>query len=279
MSRESGLLRYAIAQDPDLRFEIQVRKNIDKKPHGQLCDVPCVGCSYSPKPEIALLIALRRIQQLGIILPVYAVKGIVQNFPEGLVAFRVLFPPGCGELDIGADNVKLACIGKHKMLEMMPEKKLGEFEHPALFPVSIRPTELRAERKDKRQVIEQLLMNQNSPATPLPQKEGRHRYSIFLVLQAAEENRLAEIGKLYKAHSSIVPEIRYDSLAQYGLQCLKYSVYRLIRRNRNTIWNLVVQLNREHRQPSLYPRNSNSRKVIIKQYRHTDSFYPVVART
>ena len=218
---------------------------------------------HSPEPEIAPLIALHQVEQLGIILHVYTVKGIVQEFPKGLVAFRVLFPPGHHKLDIGADNVKLACVGEDKTLEIMPQKKLGELEHPALFPFSVRPSELRPNRKDKRQGIEELLVNQNSPAPPLPQKEHRHRHSISLVLHAAKENRLAEIGKLYKAHASIVSKVRDDGLAQYVLQRLQHPVYRFIRGNRNSIGTLWSN-SRKSSATLLVTASTKSRKIHLR---------------
>ena len=69
----------AIAQDPHLHSKIQVRKNIAKKPQGQLGNAPGVTCSYPPQPEIAFLTALRAVQQLDIILPDYAVEGLLRT--------------------------------------------------------------------------------------------------------------------------------------------------------------------------------------------------------
>jgi hypothetical protein len=71
-------------------------------------------------------------------------------------------------------------------------------------------------------------MNQNGPFLTLPQKDGGQRYVFPRVFHAAEDYGLTKIGKLHKAHASAVSEIRYDRLAQYGLQGLEHPVYPLV---------------------------------------------------
>jgi hypothetical protein len=119
-------------------------------------------------------------------------------------------------------------------------------------------------------------MYQNGPFLTLSQKDRRQRYVFSLVFHAAEDSGLAKVGKLHKTHASIVSEVRCDSLAQYGLQSIEDSVYRLVRRDRDRTGNFMVHLYREHQQPSLSSKDSKPRKITFQEDRHTATSYPVV---